>query len=64
MPRRCRNTTGASIPNGSIVYINGVYGNRPTIALADADIEAASSKTIGLTTETIGNNQNGYVTTY
>lgn len=64
VPRRCKNTTGSDIPNGSLVYINGVSGNTPTIALADADLENASHKTIGMTTEDIGNNNTGYVTTF
>lgn len=59
---RATNKTGVSIPNGSVVYINGAQGNRPTIALADADTEATSSKVIGITTNIISNNNTGYVT--
>lgn len=64
IPRRCRNTTWSDMPNGYIVYINGVSGNRPTIIWADADTEATSTKTIGMTTEAITNGNNGYVTTF
>jgi hypothetical protein len=58
-----RNSTGATIPKASVVYINGATGQRPTITLADADTEATSSKTIGLTLEAIANNSNGYIIT-
>ena len=59
-----KNATGASIPKGSVVYINGAAGQRPTIALADADTEATSSKTLGLTAETIADAAEGFVTTF
>lgn len=55
------NKTGATITNGSVVYISGAQGNRPTIALADADL-TTSHNTIGMATEDILNNQSGYVT--
>ena len=58
-----RNATGSTIPKGSVVYINGATGQVPTIALADADSEATSSKTIGLTLTAITNNTNGYIIT-
>ena len=58
-----RNSTGATIPKASVVYINGAIGQRPTITLADADTEATSSKTIGLTLTAINNNSNGYIIT-
>ena len=54
-----RNSTGSTIPKASVVYINGATGQRPTITLADADTEATSSKTIGLTLTAIANNSNG-----
>lgn len=41
------NNTGATINAYSVVYINGVSGNTPTIALADAD--AAAMPAFGLT---------------
>ena len=58
-----RNSTGATIPKSSVVYINGATGQHPTITLADADTEATSSKTIGLTLTAIDNNSNGYIIT-
>ena len=60
---RVTNKTGVLIPNGSVVYIDGAQGNRPTISLAKADAEATSSKTMGMTTHDIGINATGYVTT-
>jgi len=56
-----RNNTGSTIPKGSAVYVNGATGQLPTIALADADTEATSSKTIGLTLTSISNNSNAYI---
>lgn len=45
----CKNSSGTTIPAYSVVYINGADGTNPTIALADADSEATSSKTLGFT---------------
>ena len=59
---RCRNTTGATILNGSAVYMAGASGNKPLIALADAS-DSAKIHLLGLTTEDIGHNSNGYVNT-
>jgi hypothetical protein len=59
---RCRNTTGATILNGSAVYMTGASGNKPLIALADAS-DSNKIAVIGLATEDIGHNSNGYVTT-
>lgn len=58
---RCVNKTGADIPDGTPVYISGAQGGRPTITVADASTYATSSKTIGITTETIANNAEGFV---
>lgn len=61
---KCYNGTGSTIADGSVVYITGAQGNRPRIALADADTEAASSKTLGVATESISNGAEGFVTTF
>ena len=61
---RVTNKTGVQIDNGKAVYINGAQGNRPTVALANAVAESTSSKTVGIATEDIANNGNGYVTTF
>ena len=57
----CRNVTGVTIPKMSVVYISGASGQNPTIALAKADAEATSSKTIGVVTADIANNATGYI---
>jgi hypothetical protein len=61
---RATNKTGATIPNGSVVYVSGAQGQRPTIALAQADAAATSSGTLGLATHDIEANRTGYVTTF
>jgi hypothetical protein len=55
---------GASIPNGSVVRISGETGGRPKIELADADDTAKDDHVLGVATEDIGNNENGYVTSF
>lgn len=59
---RAVNKTGVTIPNGSVVYINGAQGNRPTIMLAQAD-SVSTSSIIGVATQNIANNAEGFVTT-
>lgn len=58
---KVQNNSGASIAKGSVVYISGANGDNPLIALADADSEATSSKTIGIVEATIANGAQGYV---
>jgi len=58
---RVRNQTGATIDNGTVVYVNGATGNTPTIAKAIAT-SFTTSDIIGVTTTTIANNGFGYVT--
>ena len=60
----CRNNTGSDILNGSAVYVSGAIGNRPTIALAQADSRSTTDTFIGLVTEDIANNTDGFVTTF
>jgi hypothetical protein len=55
------NNTGATIPNGRMVYVSGASGNRVTIGLADAD-GVGTAGVIGMTTQDILNNQEGKVT--
>jgi len=57
------NGTGSTIPKGSVVYINGAQGQKPSIALANNTTEATSSKTIGLVNADILNGADGTVTT-
>jgi len=60
---RVRNNSGATIPNGAVVYQTGVIGKRPTIALAMAD-NISTSSVIAVATHDIGQNTDGYVTTF
>lgn len=61
---RCTNKTGAQLNNGEAVYVNGAQGQRPTVALADADTETTSRSSIGLMTQDLADNGTGYVTTF
>lgn len=60
---RVTNRTGVSIPKRSVVYVSGAQGNRPTIALADADLEVGSTSVIGITAEAIADLAEGFVMT-
>ena len=55
------NKTGATIPKGSAVYVSGGQGAFPIISLAQANSEATSARTIGITTAAIVNNAQGNV---
>lgn len=57
---RVTNKSGSDIPNGKIVYITGVQGNRPTIGLADKT-DANTLHILGMVTENINDNLNGFV---
>lgn len=61
---RASNKTGSDITNGQVVYINGAQGSRPTITLAKADTSISSDTTIGITTEDIQNNNNGFINVF
>lgn len=57
---RVRNESGATITNGSLVYIS--WGNwLPLVSLARADAEA-TYEAVGFATHDIENNTNGYIT--
>jgi len=60
---RAKNESGGPIANGQLVYISGGTGNRPLISLAQANSATTADTTIGMATETIANNQTGYITT-
>lgn len=60
---RCLNKTGAPIPDGTAVYISGAQGNRPTIIKAQAN-SVLTSEIIGVTTQAIADNAEGFVTTF
>lgn len=55
---------GADGDNGTIVYISGASGLKPEFTKAKADAVATAECTIGITTEDISQNANGYVNTF
>jgi len=57
-----RNTTGATLTKGTAVYISGATGQLPTVSKALATGDSTSAQTLGLITNDISNNSNGYVT--
>ncbi len=59
---RVRNQTGATLTNGTVVYINGATGNTPTVTKAIAT-SFATADIIGVLTTDIANNGFGYATT-
>lgn len=61
---RVVNKTGADFleANYQVVRIDGAQGQRVKVALAQADSAVNASGTLGLVTETIANNQEGFVT--
>ena len=60
---RAKNTTASAMTAGQVVYLTGVSGDRPTIALADASVEATSAETVGILAEDIAVNAEGEVCT-
>lgn len=59
---RVLNNTGSTITNGSVVRITGSQGNRVTVALAQANSAANTTGILGIATEDIANNTEGFVT--
>jgi hypothetical protein len=57
-----KNISGDVMPNGTAVIITGASGVRPEIDTATTTPQTTSGA-VGLTTEEIANNQQGYVTT-
>lgn len=58
------NGTGSTIPKGTVVAVSGAQGQRPSVVLADADSEALSAPTLGITAEAIINGAEGFVCTF
>ncbi len=58
------NGSGSTIPAGKVVAVSGAQGQRPRIVLADADSEPLSAATLGVTSESIANGAEGFVTTF
>lgn len=63
-PVRFRNASASDIGDGVVVYVTGSTGNFLTIEPAKADTDGTSEGTIGLTTEPIAKNTEGFVTTF
>jgi hypothetical protein len=56
-----RNATGSTLSAGQVVYIDGAIGNRPSVALAQANLEATSAGTYGMVSAPIANNADGTI---
>lgn len=61
--QQVKNATGSILTKGQAVYINGANGTNVTVALAQANAESTSSKTLGLIEADIAINGFGYVVT-
>ena len=59
--RSCRKGSAGTITKGQVVYITGSTGSHLNVELADADLEATSSKTFGVAVENVTSSQEGYV---
>lgn len=57
-----RNSTGATLTKGTVVYISGATGQIPTVTKALATSDATSAQSLGMMTADLANNSNGYVT--
>ena len=60
---RVVNPYNFTLPIGTVVYITGSQGNRPTIATASWTGDQTSAATLGITAKSINQNNNGYVIT-
>ena len=61
---RVRNNTANNMTDGQVVYSTGSIGTFQTVSLASANSEALSSVTLGVVTEPIAKNTEGFVTTF
>lgn len=59
---RVLNNTGTAMTNGQVVIVSGAQGNRLTVALADNTSDLTSGAILGIVTEPIANNQQGFAT--
>ena len=60
---RILNKTGSTLNNGKVVRVTGAQGNRMTAALADNSSDATSGTILGIMTQDVANNQQGFATT-
>jgi hypothetical protein len=58
---KVRNSTGAVLHKGHIVYLSGSTGNLPNAVYAQANNDANSAQTFGVVYADIANNSNGFV---
>jgi hypothetical protein len=63
MKTEVRNSTGAPLYKGHIVYLSGSTGNLPNAVYAQANNDANSAQTFGVVYADIANNSDGYVIT-
>lgn len=56
-----RNSTGATIYKGTVVYLSGATGSNPNIVKAKADSDVTSARTFGVAYTDIANNADGPV---
>lgn len=63
MKTEVRNSTGAPLYKGHIVYLSGSTGNLPNAVYAQANNDANSAQTFGVVYADIANNSNGFVIT-
>jgi hypothetical protein len=56
-----RNSTGATLTKGTVVYLSGATGNKANVIKALATTDATSARTQGFVWEDIANNADGYV---
>jgi len=61
---RVKNTSGADITNGQVVYLNGQDSGVPTVALAAADLFSTAVPTLGFATHLIANGAIGLITAF
>ena len=59
---RVYNDSGSALTDGQIVYISGAHGNRIAVKLAKADSETTSAGTLGMITEPIAADAEGFIT--
>ena len=59
---RVLNNTGTAMTDGQVVIISGASGQRLTVALADNSSDITSGAILGIITEPIANNQQGFAT--
>ena len=59
--RSVRNATGATLTKGTVVYISGATGNKPTVSKAIATGDSTSAQTFGIVQADIAHNADGNV---